>query len=180
MRRAARTPLEPPVQGVDIANVDSAQIRRAGKDLLSLELMDARNHSLRWAAAFENAPGEAVLRSSACAGLHPPLWELGRIGWFQEHWIARNVQRQRGEHGDATQPKLASILPQADALFEPSRSLQADRDAAALPDPQTIRQYLVDTLETTLVMVRRPRPLFTSDGMVVVRLRPVAAVLPAR
>ena len=153
MRRAARTPLEPPVQGVDIANVDSAQIRRAGKDLLSLALMDARNRSLRWAAAFETAPGEAVLRSSACAGLHPPQWALGHIGWFQEHWIARNVQRQRGERCDATRPKLASILPEADSMFAAPTLPQARSDPAPLPDPQTIRQYLVDTLETTLELL---------------------------
>ena len=124
------------MRGVEIANVDTAQMRRAGKDLLSLALMDARNHSLRWAAAFEASP----------AGAAPLLWALGRLGWFQEHWIARNVQRQRGEGCDATRPKLASILPEADALFESPR-------AAPLIDLQTIRQYLVDTLETTLELL---------------------------
>lgn len=124
------------MQGVEIANVDTAQMRHAGRDLLSLALMDARNHSLRWAAAFEASP----------AGAAPVLWALGRLGWFQEHWIARNVQRQRGERCDATRPKLASILPEADALFESPR-------AAPLIDLQTIRQYLVDTLETTLELL---------------------------
>jgi len=124
------------VQGVEIANVDTAQMRRAGKELLSLALMDARNHSLRWAAAFESAP----------VGAAPLQWELGRLGWFQEYWIARNVQRQRGERCDATRPKLASILPEADALFE-------SPGAAPMADLQTIRQYLVDSLETTLELL---------------------------
>lgn len=125
------------MQGVEVANVDTAQMRHAGRELLSLALIDARNHSLRWAAAFESgAPGGAA----------PLLWELGRIGWFQEYWIARNVQRQRGEHCDASRPKLASILPQADALFEAASPVP-------LPDLQTVRQYLVDTLETTLELL---------------------------
>ena len=124
------------MQGVEIANVDTAQMRHAGKGPLSLALMDARNHSLRWAAAFEASP----------AGAAPLLWELGRLGWFQEYWIARNVQRQRGERCDATRPKLASILPEADALFELPR-------AAPLIDLQTIRQYLFDTLESTLELL---------------------------
>jgi ergothioneine biosynthesis protein EgtB len=125
------------VQGVEVANVDTAQMRHAGRELLSLALIDARNHSLRWAAAFESgAPGGAA----------PLLWELGRLGWFQEYWIARNVQRQRGERCDASRPKLASILPQADALFEAASPVP-------LPDLQTIRQYLVDTLETTLELL---------------------------
>ena len=111
-------------------------MRHAGRELLSLALMDARNHSLRWAGAFE----------ASKAGAAPLLWQFGRLGWFQEHWIARNVQRQRGEHCDATRPKLASILPQADAMFESAA-------AAPLTDLQTMRQYLVDTLETTLELL---------------------------
>lgn len=125
------------MQGVEVANVDTAQMRHAGRELLSLALIDARNHSLRWAAAFESA---------APGGAAPLLWELGRLGWFQEYWIARNVQRQRGERCDASRPKLASILPQADALFEAASPIP-------LPDLQTVRQYLVDTLETTLELL---------------------------
>ena len=108
-------------------------MRSAGKEPLSLALIDARNHTLRWAGALESMPGSAT-------------WQLGHIGWFQEFWIARNVQRQRGERGDATHPKLASILPGADALFE-------SPSAAPWPDLQTVRQYLVDTLETTLELL---------------------------
>ncbi len=124
------------MQGVEIANVDTAQMRHAGRELLSLALMDARNHSLRWAAAFEGSAASAA----------PLMWQLGRLGWFQEYWIARNVQRQRGERCDTTRPKLASILPEADALFETP-------NAAPMIDLQTIRQYLVDTLETTLELL---------------------------
>jgi ergothioneine biosynthesis protein EgtB len=116
-------------------------MRSAGKELLSLALMDARNHTLAWAAAFENSP----------EGAAPMLRELGHIGWFQEHWIARNVERRRGEHCDATRPKLASILPVADACF--GAVADAGRDALAMPDVQTIRQYLVDSLETTLELL---------------------------
>jgi gamma-glutamyl hercynylcysteine S-oxide synthase len=131
------------VQALDVANVDSAQMRSAGKELLSLALMDARNHTLRWASAFEGSP----------VGATPLLRELGHIGWFQEYWIARNVQRRRGEQGDATRPKLASILPGADAFFESRQSAGSRRAEPALPDLQTIRQYLVDSLETTLELL---------------------------
>ncbi len=141
------------MQGVDIANMDSAQMRRAGKELLSLALMDARNHSLRWVAACEAALGGASMRLPADTGLNRLQWELGHIGWFQEYWIARNVQRQRGVRCDATHPKLASILPEADAHFDPSAMPRAGGGAVALPDLQTIRQYLVESLETTLELL---------------------------
>ncbi len=126
------------MHGVEIANVDTAQMRRAGRDLLSLALIDARNHSLRWTAAFESAP----------AGAAPLLWELGRLAWFQEYWIARNMQRQRGERCDATRPKLASILPDADTHFDAEAAPRSP-----LPDLQTVRQYLVETLETSLELL---------------------------
>ena len=54
------------------------------------------------------------------AELNPPLWELGHIGWFQEYWIARNVQRQRGERCDPLAPKLPSIEPDADRWYDSS------------------------------------------------------------
>jgi ergothioneine biosynthesis protein EgtB len=129
-------PRESAVQGVEAANLGTPLMRHAGRELLSLALIEARNQSLRWAAAFEGS----------AAGAEPILRELGRLGWFQEHWIARNVQRQRGERCDPTHPKLASILPGADAMFDTA-------GAAAVPDLQTTRQYLVDSLETTLELL---------------------------
>jgi len=91
--------------------------------------------------------------AAAPGGAGRALWELGHVGWYQEHCIARNVQRQRGEHGDATHPKLASILPQADSWFDPAVVPPAQRGSVPLRDPQTIRQYLVDSLETTLELL---------------------------
>jgi ergothioneine biosynthesis protein EgtB len=119
--------------------------RHAGRELLSLALIDARNHSLRWATAFEAAD-----RARASAeGLASAAWELGQLGWSQEHWIARNVQRHRGEHADASQAKLASVLPGADDWFA-----RPAAEGPPLPDLQTIRAYLVDTLETTLDLLQ--------------------------
>ena len=145
------------MQRTETRNVDSPLMRQAGKELLSLALIDARNHTLRWAAAFDGAP-----RGRALTGPGVPLWELGHVGWFQEYWIARNLQRQRGEHGDPTHPKLASILPDADVLFDPADLPRAGGGTGpgaappasiVLPDAQTIRQYLVDSLETTLELL---------------------------
>ena len=83
----------------DASGLDSASLRSAGKELLSLALIDARNHTLRWASALEAAADGAALALPAdlpaplAAELDPVLWTLGHVAWFQEHWIARNVQR---------------------------------------------------------------------------------------
>jgi ergothioneine biosynthesis protein EgtB len=143
----------------EVPNPDATRIRSAGKDVLSLALIDARNHTLRWISAFETAlggpqlPALSKLPEAANAEFEPPLWTLGRIGWYAEQWIGRNVQRQRGERSDPTQPKLASILPEADRAFGPGSLAALRRGELALPELQTVRQYLVDTLETTLELL---------------------------
>ena len=115
-------------------------MRRADADVLSLALIDARNHTLGWLAVFED---NKALESTAGV---LPLWLAGRAAWYQEFWISRHVQRLRGEQADATALRLASIHPQAD-----------DWLAGTLPCPgfdvATLRQYLADTLETTLELL---------------------------
>ena len=139
-----------------------AQLRAAGKDALSLALIDARNHTLRWAALFEAVPGVPLLGVPVAQApgvadeLDPPLWSLGHIAWFQERWIARNVQRSRGESAGADGPRLASVAADADAAFDPAAVPQSARGSAAsqaLADVQAARQYLVETLETTLELL---------------------------
>ena len=139
--------------GNELADLNSPRLAQAGKGLLSLALIDARNRTLRWIGAFEAVLGNPKLKFEARPDANLLLWELGHVGWFQEYWIARNVQRQRGEACDATGPKLASILPEADRCFDPTSAPRASRWALPLPDLQTTRQYLVETLETTLELL---------------------------
>ena len=138
---------------IEAPNVDSARIRRAGKELLSLALIDARNHTLRWVSACEKALGSSALAVPPQADIDPPLWTLGHVGWFQELWLGRNVQRQRGERCDPRVTRLASILPDADRWYDPAQAAHAHRWQLDLPDLQSTRQYLVDTLETTLELL---------------------------
>ena len=110
---------------------DPVAMRLAGPDLLSLALMDSRNALLQRLALDESAP---ALRLAAHAG------------WHQEYWIARHVQRQRGEACDATAPRLSGTEPRVDRWL-----LQGD-DAAALDAP-ALRAYLSETLEITLELL---------------------------
>ncbi len=143
---------------------DPLRMREAGADLLSLALIDARNHTLRWLAAFEPhlqtlAPG---------ADVDPPLWLVGQAAWFQECRVSRNVQRQRGEAATDARPRLASIEPRADACFDPSLNDRAQRWRLTLPDAAALRQYLAETLEATLDLLATAEP--SDAGLYVYRL----------
>jgi ergothioneine biosynthesis protein EgtB len=127
---------------------DADAMRCAGRELLSLALIDSRNRTLRWLAAVEGLDA-----SAARADFDPPWWTVGHAAWFQEAWIARQVQRGRGERCDPTAPRLASIDPRADETFDAQRSRRDQRWAhPALPGDE-LRAYLAATLETTLELL---------------------------
>ena len=128
---------------------DPVAARRAGADWLSLALIDARNHLLRWLAALENSAHGAL---APAAGLPSALWLAGHAAWWAEYWIVRNVQAQRGEAADPQGPRLASVDLQADA-FHPSRRPQACIAAPQWDDCASVRAYLSDTLEAVLELL---------------------------
>jgi gamma-glutamyl hercynylcysteine S-oxide synthase len=108
---------------------DAVAMRHADRELLSLALMHSRNRTLAWLGLLERWP-------AAC-------WIAGRAAWWQERWIARNVQRSRGIAADTTRTPLASIEPQADGWW-------AQRGDDAGPAPDALRAYLEETLDVTL------------------------------
>jgi ergothioneine biosynthesis protein EgtB len=130
---------------------DPIRIRHADKDLLSLALMDARNRTLHALSVFE-AAGEIEPQRD----IGPPQWLAGEAGWFQEHWIARNVQRQRGERCNPAVPRLPSIDPGADDSYAPWSAGEPSvqwRRIEWLPGFDATRRYLAQTLETTLELL---------------------------
>ena len=138
---------------IEAPNVNSQRMRHASKGLLSLALMDSRNHTLRWMAVFESALAARNFVVPQSAEVNPPLWELGHIGWFQEWWIARNVQRQRGSGCDPTLPRLASLDSQADRWYDSANVPHESRWSLDLPDLQATKQYLADTMDVTLELL---------------------------
>lgn len=117
---------------------DPLAMRHADRELLSLALMHARNRTLAWLAVLEPQAAHTP------EGPAPAWWLAGRAGWFQERWIARNVERSRGAAADSTRAPLASIEPDADRWWAapPRETLDV-----VLTD---VRTYLAETLEITL------------------------------
>jgi ergothioneine biosynthesis protein EgtB len=126
-------------------------MRHAGRELLSLALIEARNRSLQLFGAFEDAGRIDTLGNH---GESPRRW-LGRLGWFQEAWISRNVQRTRGHESDPGAIRLASLEPMADRWYDPRLQASQPGTRWTLPDPESIRFYLLDTLEVTLELLQQ-------------------------
>ena len=148
-------------------SIDSPGVRRAGRELLSLALMDARNHTLHLAGQFEAALGAGLDTAEvphADATAVSPLWLLGHIGWFQEWWVLRNLQRQRGSNCDPSVLRLASLDTLADVWYNPALNGQGGlrqpprnqgREQVPVPDLPGVKRYLLETLEATLELLEK-------------------------
>ncbi len=132
------------------AAIDRPTIRQAGRDLLSLALMDARNHTLHLLSRFEEVPPrpDGPYAPGATAD---PFAIAGHVGWFAEAWTARNMQRAQGMACPQRPTRLASLHPHADAWWDGEAAV---RDPAAA-DPQAVRGYLLETLEGTLELLAK-------------------------
>ncbi len=128
-------------------------MRHAGKELLSLALMDARNHTLYLFARYEAALAEKNFVVPQNPVLNPPLWELGHVGWFQEWWLGRNLQRALGSRCEPAHTRLASIEPNADRWYDSNHVAHNTRWSLNLPSLQATRQYLLETLEQSLELL---------------------------
>ena len=136
------------------ATIDSPDMRRASRDRLSLAAMDARNHTLHLLTRLERGLGED-LQVPPTLDTVPPLWLAGHVGWLAEYWIARNPQRALGPRCPADGVRIASVEPQADALFDPRLVPHGQRWSLPMPDAGAVKAYLLDTLETTLELLER-------------------------
>ncbi len=137
------------------AAVDSPSVRQAGGELLSLALIDARNHTLYLLSQYEQALEATQLQVPMLPELNPPLWELGHIGWFQEWWLGRNLQRHLGRACNPFATRLASIEPQADRWWDSAHVAHDSRWSLDLPEAASIKSYLLDTLESTLELLEK-------------------------
>jgi formylglycine-generating enzyme required for sulfatase activity len=127
---------------------DPIAARHGNADWLSLALIDARNHTLRWLAAFE---GSSIGPRVASDSMPCALWLAGHAAWFADWWIVRHVLAARGEDGDPLRPRLAAADPLSDRHFHALS--RPPGTALDLPTPDVVRVWMTDTLETVLELL---------------------------
>jgi len=101
---------------------------------LERDLLDARTRALNVTADLD---GERLLGPKLSI-INPPLWEIGHVSWFQEHWCLR--KRPDGSLAE-------SILPGADALYDSSAVGHDTRWGLPLPGLKATRAYGEAVLE---------------------------------
>jgi iron(II)-dependent oxidoreductase len=79
--------------------------------------------------------------------VNPPLWEVGHVGWFQEHWCLR--------YRDERSPLAPSSLAHADALYNSATVPHDSRWELPLPDLEGTLDYLQRVLENVLERLER-------------------------
>ena len=140
-------------RGYNAPAADEAVALREGAPAdVRAALLAARRRTLRLADDFHAALGTSPHFPYA-QELNPPLWELGHVGWFQEWWIARNGERDRGLAANPGVVRPPSSLPLADAWFDSSRVEHRARWQLPLPDRDTTLGDLDATLARTLALL---------------------------
>jgi len=81
--------------------------------------------------------------------VNPPRWEVGHVGWFQEYWCLR-----RAAPGPYSQARSASILPNADALYNSATVPHDARWELALPSFAETLAYRDEVLARLLERIQ--------------------------
>ena len=143
-------------------------MRHAGPAELASALGEGRQRLLALFEGFERALGAGGLHIAFDPVLNLPLWELGHLGWFEAHWLARNPGRAQGTRCDPSTARSAGVLPGADALYDSSNVPHARRWQLDLPSPDATRSYLARVRASTLQLLRDSAP--TDDALYFFRL----------
>jgi iron(II)-dependent oxidoreductase len=98
---------------------------------LAQNLLDARQRELEVLAGLN----DEQMFGSRMRIIEPPIWEMGHVGWFQEHWILRNLD------------KTAPIKPAAYKLYDSFNIPNAERWELAFPSRQETLAYITAVLE---------------------------------
>jgi iron(II)-dependent oxidoreductase len=107
-------------------------------------IAELRSTRARTRAIADGLGGEREL-GPLLAIVNPPRWEIGHVGWFQEYWCLR-----RTAPGRYAAERSASILPNADGLYNSALVAHDSRWSLPLPGFDATLRYRDQVLERLL------------------------------
>jgi iron(II)-dependent oxidoreductase len=78
--------------------------------------------------------------------LEPPIWEMGHVGWFQEHWLLRRLDG------------ADSLLPGADAIYDAFSVSYTRRWDHAFPSRASTLAYITEVLRRSAARLESRAP----------------------
>ena len=131
------------------------RFRNADRQELEQVLMHSRSQMLRVFEVYEKALHSSAYSVQQLPILNAPLWEFGHIGWFQERWLLRNTEKNKGMHCPSEPKLLPSMLSIADGLFDSSNVPHATRWHLSLPAFEQLQSYLTRVLDASIDALRQ-------------------------
>src|SRR5215470_17714547 len=114
--------------------MDSPHAAGPGSHDLLTALTDARRFELE---LFEGVSDSQLLGEKAHF-LEPPIWEIGHVGWFQEYWILRNLDRAE------------PLLPGSDGIYDSFNVSYRLRWEHPYPSRRETLDYIARVLKRSL------------------------------
>ena len=111
-------------------------------EALRAMLQAARARTLAFAAGLQSEQWLGARLSI----VNPPHWEIGHLGWFQEHWCLRY---------ESDGSLAASLLPNADALYNSAIVPHDTRWSLPLPSVEHTLAYLRNVFDAVLARIER-------------------------
>jgi formylglycine-generating enzyme required for sulfatase activity len=108
----------------------------------------------RLLALADTLPADAWVGPTA-ENLNPPLWELGHIAWFQEHWCLRLKAGCDPSESPLLGPLEPGRRPWVDWLYNSSRIPHAARWRAPLLSREETLAYAAEVLEAVTEKISR-------------------------
>jgi len=78
--------------------------------------------------------------------LEPPIWEMGHVGWFQEHWILGHLDGR------------ASLLPGSDAIYDAFNVPYSQRWDHRYPSQRQTVEYISAVLDRSVARLDSREP----------------------
>lgn len=116
-------------------------LTRMGRELAG-QLCDARTRELELAADLS----DEQLFGPRLRIIEPPIWEIGHVGWFQERWILRHLD------------KAAPLRAETDSLYDSFNIPNARRWDLPFPSRRETLAYIQAVLERCLHRLRAREP----------------------
>src|SRR5215468_12690658 len=105
-------------------------------------LLDARRVELELAQELS----EAQMLGTRQHFVEPPIWEIGHVGWFQEHWILRHLDG------------AATLRPGSDDIYESFNVPYRLRWQHPYPSRQGTLDYIEEVLRRVIARLDSRRP----------------------